>query len=240
MVQGFHFLAGLKVIVPNSHRTLLLSKSSASEKNDNRKRRESNDDSAKPAGTTTTTTTQKKTLTPFQAQRVLLISKLRELVINGYSPIAIQQELGISQRQYYRMREKAFEHDCKLIEQWDSDTLKEDLAIYKARQQKILAFSMDKVQDPNAHDITRLKAAKLAIELYNAIYQTSYEGVFQVKRQAREDMDEWTSRLPLRLYREQNGITCDTVAQYKEAQRQFDKQGEDKIRYYNRLANAHQ
>jgi hypothetical protein len=150
---------------------------SASETNDDRKRRESNDDAA----IITTTTTTEKTLTPFQAQRVLLIGKLRELVINGYSPLAIQAELGISQRQYYRLRQKAFEHDCKLIEQWDSDTFREDLAIWMARQQKILAFLMDKTQDPNAHDITRLKAAQLATELSNAIYRTGREGIFQVK-----------------------------------------------------------
>jgi hypothetical protein len=81
----------------------LLSKVSASETIDDRKRRESNDDAAIP---TTTTATIEKTLTPFQAQRVLLIGKLRELVINGHSPLAIQAELGISQRQYYRLRRR--------------------------------------------------------------------------------------------------------------------------------------
>jgi hypothetical protein len=96
-----------------------------------RKRRKSNDDVAIP--TTTTTTTTEKTLTPFQAQRVLLISRLKELVIKGHSPLAIQAELGISQRQYYLLYQKAFEHDCNLIEQWDSDNFREDLAIYKAR-----------------------------------------------------------------------------------------------------------
>jgi hypothetical protein len=45
---------------------------------------------------TGTTTTTKKILTPFQAQRALLIGRLRELVINGHSPLAIQAELGIS------------------------------------------------------------------------------------------------------------------------------------------------
>jgi hypothetical protein len=81
----------------------LLSKVSASETIDDRKRRESDDDAAIP---TTTTATIEKTLTPFQAQRVLLIGKLRELVINGHSPLAIQAELGISQRQYYRLRRR--------------------------------------------------------------------------------------------------------------------------------------
>jgi hypothetical protein len=97
---------------------------------------------------------------------------------------------------------------------------------------------MDKAQDPNAHDITRLKAAQLATELSNVIYQISREGVFQVKNQAEHDMYKWASRVPLRLYREQNGITCDTVAQYKEAQRKFDKEGKDKKRDYNRLVNT--
>jgi hypothetical protein len=123
---------------------------SGSETIEDRKRRESNEDAAIP---TTTITTTEKTLTPFQAQRVLLIGKLRELVIKGHSSLAIQAELGISQRQYYRLYQKAFEHDCKLIEQWDSDTFREDLAIYKARRQKILAFLMDKMQDANAHEI---------------------------------------------------------------------------------------
>jgi hypothetical protein len=128
-----------------------------------RRKRFDNDDDA----ITTTTTTTREILTPFQAQRVLLIARLRELVINGHSPLAIQAELGIGQRQYYRLYQKAFEHDCKLIEQWDSDTLRDDFAIYKTRRQKILAFLMDKMEDPNAHDITRLKAAQLAAEQCN-------------------------------------------------------------------------
>ena len=184
------------------------------------------------------TTTTKKILTPFQAQRVLLIGRLRELVINGHSPLAIQAELGISQRQYYRLYQKAFEHDCNLIEKWDSDTFREDLAIYKARRQKILAFLMDKMEDPNAHDITRLKAAQLAAELSNAIFRTSSEGVFQVKNQARSDIEKWDSRFPLRCYLTRNGIVCETLAQYKKAQRQLDKE-EQEGKNKNKKARPH-
>lgn len=189
--------------------------------------RESNDDAAITT-TTTTITTIEKTLIPFQAQRVLLIDRLRDLVINGHSPLAIQTELGISQRQYYRLYQKAFEHDCKLIEKWDSDTLREDLAIYKARRQKILAFLMDKMEDPTAHDITRLKAAQLATELSNAIFRASSEGVLKVQSQTRDDMDMWASRVLLHGYLEQNRIICHTLAQYKEAQRKLDKEEEER------------
>jgi hypothetical protein len=212
----------------------LLSKVSASETMDNRKRKESNDDVAIP---TTTTATIEKTLTPFQAQRVLLIGKLRELVINGHSPLAIQAELGISQRQYYRLRQKAFEHDCKLIEQSDSDIFREDLAIYMARQQKILALLMDKMGDPNAHDIIQLKAAQLATELSNAIYRTSYEGVIKVKNRARDDMDERSYSIPLQSYLIMNGINPVNLAQLKKAQRQLDKaeEGKNKTRDHNLL-----
>jgi hypothetical protein len=77
-----------------------LSKVSASETNDDRKIGESNDDTAITT-TTATTNREMKPLTPFQAQRVLLIGKLRELVINGHSPLAIQAELGISRRYSY-------------------------------------------------------------------------------------------------------------------------------------------
>jgi hypothetical protein len=196
-----------------------LSKVSVSEVTKNRrKRRPNNDDEA------ITTTT--KILTPFQAQRVLLISRLRELVINGYSPLAIQAELGISQRQYYRLYQKAFEHDCKLIEQWDSETLREDLAIYKARKQKILAFLMDKMGDPNAHDITRLKAAQLAVELSNAIYQISHEGIFQVKNQAHSDWDKRIHSIPLQTFLIEKGINPKNLAQLKKAERQLDKEQE--------------
>jgi hypothetical protein len=188
-------------------------------------RRPNNDDND---AITTTTTTTNKILTPFQAQQVLDIGRLRELVVDGRSPLAIQAELGISQRQYYRLYQKAFEHDCKLIEQWDSDTSKEDLAIYRARRQKILAFLMDKMEDPNAHDITRLKAAQLATELSNAIFRASSEGVFQVKNLAERDMEEWERRFPLQSYLDRNRIVCKNLAQYKKAQHQFDKEEEEK------------
>ena len=195
-----------------------------------RKRKKLNNDEA-------ISTTNTKTLTPFQAERVLLIGKLRELVMSGRSPIAIQYELGISQRQYYRIYQKAFEHDCKLIEQWDSDTFGEDLAIYKGGLQKILAFLMDKMEDANGHDITRLKAAEMASEISDKIFRTSYEGVFRVKGQAREDIEKYDSRYPLTRYIKQNDIKCETLAQYKQAQRQFDKEEEEekKRKKKNRL-----
>lgn len=198
---------------------------SISEAIEYRKRNRLNKDEA-----ITTTTTNTKILTPFQAERVLLISRLRELVISGRSPIAIQYELRISQRQYYRLYQKAFEHDCKLIEQWDSDTFGEDLAIYKGRLQKILAFLMDKMEDANAHDITRLKAAEMASEISDKIFRTSYEGVFQVKRQASEDINKYDSRHPFARYLMQNDIKRETLAQYKQAQRPFDKEEEEKER----------
>jgi hypothetical protein len=85
---------------------LLLSKVSVSEdreyRNTRRGRRPNNDDNDA-ITTTTMTTTTTKILTPFQAQQVLLIGKLREFVLKGRSPLAIQAELGISQRQYYRL-----------------------------------------------------------------------------------------------------------------------------------------
>jgi hypothetical protein len=207
---------------------LLLSKVSVSEGIECRRKREPNKDDA--TITATTTTTKTNLLTPFQAERVLLISKLRELVIRGHSPISIQSELGISQRQYYRLYQKAFEHDCRLIEQWDSDTFKEDLAIYKGRQQRILAFLLDKMEDPKAHDITRLKAAEMAVEISDKIFRTSYEGVFQVKKQARSDIEKYDSRIPLLSYLDRNDIRCETLAQYKNAQCQLDKEEEQKKR----------
>jgi hypothetical protein len=205
---------------------------SISEAIEYRKRKRLNKDEAI---TTTTTTTNTKILTPFQAERVLLISKLRELVMSGRSPIAIQYELGISQRQYYRLYQKAFEHDCKLIEQWDSDTFGEDLAIYKGRLQKVLAFLMDKMEDANAHDITRLKAAEMASEISDKIFRTSYEGVFQVKKQAREDIEKYDSRSALEMYLLDNDIKCETLAEYKQAQRQLDKEKEKRKKKKNRL-----
>jgi hypothetical protein len=63
--------------------------------------------------------------------------------------------------------------------------------------------------------------------LQDAIYRTSYEGVFQVKKQARDDM-KWSSRPPLHCYLERNGIICETLAQYNEAQPQLDKEEEGK------------
>jgi len=88
---------------------------------------------------------------------------------------------------------------------------------------------MDKMGDPNAHDITRLKAAQLAAELSNAMFRASSEGVFQVKNQARSDMEEWDSRFPLRCYLTRNQIICKTLAQYKKAQRQLDKEEQEKV-----------
>jgi hypothetical protein len=166
----------------------------------------------------------------------LLISKLRELVISGRSPIAIQYELEISQRQYYRLYQKAFEHDCKLIEQWDNDTFKEDLAIYKARQEKILAFLLDKMEDPNAHDITRLKAAELAVEMANAIFRTSHEGVFKVKDQAEKDIEKYSSPAAFEYYLNRNGIVCKTLEQYKKARHKFDNEEEKKREKKKRLS----
>src|SRR5215212_2172209 len=93
---------------------------------------------------------------------------------------------------------------------------------------------MDKMEDPNAHDITRLKAAQLSAELSNAIFRASSEGIFQVKNQARSDMKQWDSRFPLRSYLTRNGIICETLAQYKKAQRQLDKEEEEEGKKKNK------
>jgi hypothetical protein len=180
----------------------------------------------------TATTTTKKILTPFQAQRALLIGRLRELVINGHSPLAIQAELGVSQRQYYRLYQKAFEHDCKLIEQWDSDTFRENFAIYMARHEKILGFLMDKMDDPNAHDITRVKAAQLALELSTEIFQTSREGIFRVRREVESEkeseMRKLSSSFPMQEYLARKGIIFESFEQLKKVLRQFDREEEEK------------
>jgi hypothetical protein len=96
------------------------------------------------------------------------------------------------------------------------------------RQQKILAFLMDKMGDPNAHDTIRLKAAQLATELFNAIYRTSSEGVIQVKNRALSDMDKRSYSIPSQSYLIMKGINPENLAQLKKAQRQFDKEDEGK------------
>ena len=215
---------------------LLLSKVSVSETIEYRRRmrRISNFDDGK---VTTTTTTTKKILTPFQAQRVLLIGRLRELAINGHSPLAIQAELGISQRQYYRLYQKAFEHDCKLIERWDSDTFREDFAIYKGRQEKILAFLMDKMADPNAHDILRVKAAQLALETSTEIFKTSREGVFQVRKEAESEKENEmriaSSSFPFQEYLAKNGIIFVSFEHFKKVLRQFNVEEEEEKKKKN-------
>jgi hypothetical protein len=84
------------------------------------------------------------------------------------------------------------------------------------------------MEDPNAHDITRLKAAQLAAELSNAMFRASSEGEFQVKNQARSDINQRDSPFPLHSYLMRNRIICKTLAQYKKAQRQLDKEEEEK------------
>jgi hypothetical protein len=210
---------------------LLLSKMSVSEGIDYRRKRGKSSNNVD-GEVIATTTTKKKILTPFQAQRVLLIGRLRELVINGHSPLAIQAELGISQRQYYRLYQKAFEHDCKLIEQWDSNTFREDFAIYKARREKILAFLMDKMDDPNAHDIARVKAAQLALETSTEIFQTSREGVFlirsQVESERESEMRKASFSFPFQEYLARKGIIFQSFEQFKKVLRQFDMEEEEK------------
>jgi predicted transcriptional regulator len=98
---------------------------------------------------------------------------------------------------------------------------------------------MDKMGDPNAHDTIRLKAAQLAGELSNAIYQTSSEGVLKVKNQAQSDWDKRSNSLPLQSYLIMKGINPENLAQLKKAQRQFDKEeeGENKTKGHNLLAD---
>jgi hypothetical protein len=41
-------------------------------------------------------------------------------------------------------------------------------------------------------------------------------------------MEEWDRRFPLQSYLERSGIICKNLAQYKKAQRQLDKEEEEK------------
>ena len=84
------------------------------------------------------------------------------------------------------------------------------------------------MEDSKAHDITRLKAAEMAAEISDKIFRTSYEGVFQVKKQARTDIEKYDSRFPLLSYLNRNHIRCETLTEYKKAQYQLDKEEEQK------------
>ena len=93
---------------------------------------------------------------------------------------------------------------------------------------------MDKMEDLNADDITRLKAAVLASELSNAIFLTSSEGVLKVKSQAWGEMENFRSSFSLESYLMSNGISCSTLAQYKKAQRQLEKEDEEEGKTKNK------
>ena len=93
---------------------------------------------------------------------------------------------------------------------------------------------MEKMEYPNAHDITRLKAAQLASELSNAIFLASSEGVLKVKSQAGLEMENFRSSIQLESYLMRKGISCTTLAQYKKAQRQLEKEDEEEGKTRNR------
>lgn len=93
---------------------------------------------------------------------------------------------------------------------------------------------MDKMEDLNAHDITRLKAAQLASELSNGIFLTSSEGVLKVKSLAEREMENFRSSIQLESYLMRNGISCSTLGQYKKAQRQLEKEDEEEGKTKNK------
>ena len=94
---------------------------------------------------------------------------------------------------------------------------------------------MDRMEDPNAHDITRLKAAELAVEMANAVFRTSYEGVFWVKDQAEKDIEKYSSPSAFQYYLIRNGIVCKTLEQYKKARHKFDNEEEKRRKKKKRL-----
>jgi hypothetical protein len=103
-----------------------------------------------------------------------------------------------------------------------------------ARHEKILAFLMDKMDDPNAHDITRVKAAQLALEISNEIFQTSHEGVFRIRREVESEkeseMKELSSSFPFQEYLVRKGIIFESYEHFKNVLRQFDReQGEGEV-----------
>jgi len=69
-----------------------------------------------------------------------MIAQLRKLVIDGTDVDTIMSQLGISKRTYYRLINRAFEHDCELVQKWDSDQLRIDVALYRARLERLYKF----------------------------------------------------------------------------------------------------
>jgi hypothetical protein len=144
-----------------------------------------------------TTAVPIKLLTPFQTRRLTLISQLRELVINGRDTDTIQHELGINQRQYYRLLQKAFEPEHKRLDEWNRQILQQQCATMIARLEKLLQFYMDMVNNQEASEIARLKAAQLATELTPLIYKTQqYEVQSALRSQKYEDNKKEEAEFP--------------------------------------------
>jgi hypothetical protein len=93
---------------------------------------------------------------------------------------------------------------------------------------------MDKMDDPNAHDITRVKAAQLALETSTEIFQTSREGVFRIRREVESEKDsemkKLSSSFPFQEYLARKGIIFESFEHFKKVLRQFDReQGEEQV-----------
>jgi hypothetical protein len=87
---------------------------------------------------------------------------------------------------------------------------------------------MDRMDDPNAHDITRIKAAQLALEISTEMFKISSEGVFQIRREVEseketemEEMKEMSSSFPFQEYLVRRGIIFVSYEHFKKVLRQF-------------------
>ena len=123
--------------------------------------------------------------------RIAAIRQIRKLIIEGVSHGEIQEELGLSERTYFRYLQKCFDQERKRIAQIISDEqIMTQIAITEARFQdmwrNVRSIATNEKVDPKI----RLEAEKLAAEIAIGILRIYQESPTAAANSLRRNVPE--------------------------------------------------
>jgi DNA-binding CsgD family transcriptional regulator len=129
----------------------------------------------------TRTLQRRRRTEPAKIRRLKAQQRIRRLVGEGKTNKEIIDELGLSERSYYRYMRAAYERDLQALEEQDAATCSLQVSTLKARLTGIIRRCTEIAEDQNVPLPERLAAEQMLCQVSITLVKASFEGVWIVR-----------------------------------------------------------
>ena len=121
-----------------------------------------------------------------KVKRLQLMLEIRRLVLDGHSYSEIQEVLGIPRRSFYRLLDRVFQHDKRVLEAQNTQQVIFQLALLESRDNSIFQELASIGRDNSQNAADRMNALAAMAELSRTIAKLHHDApiisVLQAKK----------------------------------------------------------